>query len=141
MSNYLDMVKRYEGFRASPYLCAAHVPTIGYGTTVYPDGRKVSLKDTPITEATATAYLIDYVNKQVLPHIEGLYTTDGQKAALVSLLYNVGAPAFNKSKLCKAIKARDWATAFKEWDFGYKQGLKGLLKRRSEEMHLFFRDL
>ena len=26
----LELIKRYEGFRAKPYLCPAGVPTIGY---------------------------------------------------------------------------------------------------------------
>ena len=27
----VELVKRFEGFRAKPYLCPAGVPTIGYG--------------------------------------------------------------------------------------------------------------
>ena len=34
----LDIIKQYEGLRLKPYLDAVGVPTIGYGTTYYPDG-------------------------------------------------------------------------------------------------------
>jgi GH24 family phage-related lysozyme (muramidase) len=38
------LIKKYEGKSLSPYLCPKGVPTIGYGITVYPDGRKEPLK-------------------------------------------------------------------------------------------------
>ena len=41
--NGVNFIKGFEGFRNKPYLCSAGVPTIGYGTTLYPDGVKVSL--------------------------------------------------------------------------------------------------
>ena len=34
------LIKDFEKFRADPYLDSVGVPTIGYGTTQYPDGRK-----------------------------------------------------------------------------------------------------
>ncbi len=38
-SKGLDLIKAFEGFRAKAYKCPANVPTIGYGTTSYPDGK------------------------------------------------------------------------------------------------------
>ena len=43
-----ELCKQFEGFRAKPYLCPAGIPTIGYGSTYYADGRKVTLQDEPI---------------------------------------------------------------------------------------------
>ena len=37
------LIKKYEGYSSKPYLCPAGVATIGYGTTVYPNGKKVSM--------------------------------------------------------------------------------------------------
>ena len=34
----LALIRRWEGFRAAPYLDSAGVPTIGYGTIRYEDG-------------------------------------------------------------------------------------------------------
>lgn len=37
----IALIKVFEGFSAKAYRCPANVPTIGYGTTRYPDGRPV----------------------------------------------------------------------------------------------------
>jgi len=39
-----ELCRRFEGYRAKPYLCPANVATIGYGSTYYADGRKVTLQ-------------------------------------------------------------------------------------------------
>ena len=49
----LAIIKKFEGFRSKPYFCPAGVPTIGYGSTYYADGKPVKLTDAPITEAQA----------------------------------------------------------------------------------------
>ena len=59
----IDIIKRWEGFRPKPYLCPAGIPTIGYGTTVYPNGRKVTLQDKAITEQVADQYLRIYIQR------------------------------------------------------------------------------
>ena len=46
----IELIKSFEGFSSKPYLCPAKIPTIGYGATFYPDGKKVTMKDSPITE-------------------------------------------------------------------------------------------
>lgn len=135
--NYL--IKKYEGCSLKAYKCPAGVWTIGYGTTVYPDGAPVKQGDT-IIQAKADALLIDYVINQIEPHIQDLYLTDNQKEALTSLIYNIGWPAFSKSKCYKAIKAGDLCTAYVEWEWIKAGGkvLPGLIKRRAEEKYLFF---
>lgn len=138
-----SLIKRYESFSAKPYTCPGGVATIGYGTTVYPDGTKVTLKDKPITEKQAEEYLKDYVRKQILPHIDGFGLTPNQTIALTSLIYNIGWTAFSRSACWKAIKAKNWGEAYNEWNWIKSKGkvLNGLIKRRSEEMYLFFGDL
>lgn len=138
-----ELIKKYEGLSLKPYKCPAGVWTIGYGTTVYPNGNKVKPTDEPITKDTASALLLNYVINEILPKIEDLHLTDNQNKALVSLIYNIGWSAFAKSKCYKAIKTQDWETAFKNWDWikGGGKVLKGLVKRRAEEMALFFGDI
>jgi lysozyme len=137
------LIRKYEGFSSKPYLCPAQVATIGYGTTRYPDGTKVSMADEPITEEQASAYLNSYIINTILPYLKDLDLTDNQRTALVSLIYNIGWGAFAKSKCYKAIKAKDWGTAYKEWDWitGSGKVLNGLIKRREEERFLFFMDI
>lgn len=143
MTYAIDLIKKYESFSSKPYLCPAHIPTIGYGCTVYPDGRKVTMNDEPITKEKAEALLLDYVINKILPNIRDLDLTDNQQAALCSLIYNVGFGAFAKSKCYKAIKEQDWGTAYKEWTWitGGGKVLNGLIKRREEERFLFFMDI
>lgn len=138
-----ELIKKYEGLSLKPYKCPAGVWTIGYGTTVYPNGNKVKATDKPITKEMASALLLNYVINEILPKIEDLHLTDNQNKALVSLIYNIGWSAFAKSKCYKAIKTQDWETVFKNWDWikGGGKVLKGLVKRRTEEMALFFGDI
>lgn len=131
-----DLIKKYEGCRLAAYKCPAGVWTIGYGTTVYPSGQPVKKGD-KCTQAEAESLLDWYVKTQIkLP--DGL--TNPQKEALRSLIYNIGQSAFDKSSLKKAIIAKDWKAVYKNWDWitGGGAFLKGLAKRRAEELILFF---
>ena len=137
-----EIIKRYEGFRPQAYKCPAGVWTIGYGTTVYPDGTPVKKGD-QITQERAEAYLNDYLIKNVRPLFDKIpYTlTQNQEDAICSLVYNIGKGAFLKSKLFAAIVARNFPEICRQWDFGFKQNLKGLFKRRTEELYLFMKDI
>lgn len=131
-----DLIKKYEGCRLTAYKCPAGVWTIGYGTTIYPSGQPVKKSDR-CTQAEAESLLDWYVKTQIkLP--DGL--TNPQKEALRSLIYNIGQSAFDKSSLKKAIIAKDWKAVYKNWDWVTGGGafLKGLAKRRAEELILFF---
>lgn len=139
----IELVKKYEGLSLKPYRCPAGYPTIGYGLRFYPDGTEVKMSDEPVSLEKAEAYLRDYVIRNIIPKIEDLDPTPSQTEALVSLIYNIGWSAFAKSKCYKAIKDKDYGTAFKEWDWITAKGkvLKGLIKRRAEEKYLFFKDI
>lgn len=140
----IDIIKRHEGFRAKPYLCPAGVPTIGYGSTFYPDGCKVTLQDKPVTEAEATALLA-----AALEGFEGAVNdlvtatiTQVQFDALVSFVYNVGRNAFVKSTLLRKVNANPndptIYAEFARWNKGGGKVLPGLVKRRKEEAELYF---
>ena len=136
------IIKQYEGFRAKPYLCPAGVPTIGYGATYYTDGRKVTLKDAPISEADADKLLDkmlvkyeDAVNRYVQVPI-----TQNQFDALVSFCYNLGQEALRKSTLLKKLNNKDYkgaADAFLNWVYASGKKLQGLVNRRTDERKLF----
>ena len=136
------IIKQYEGFRAKPYLCPAGVPTIGYGATYYTDGRKVTLRDAPISEADADKLLDkmlvkyeDAVNRYVQVPI-----TQDQFDALVSFCYNLGPEALRKSTLLKKLNNKDYngaADAFLNWVYASGKKLQGLVNRRTDERKLF----
>ena len=136
------IIKQYEGFRAKPYLCPAGVPTIGYGATYYTDGRKVTLRDAPISEAGADKLLDkmlgkyeDAVNRYVQVPIN-----QNQFDALVSFCYNLGQEALRTSTLLKKLNNKDYngaADAFLNWVYAGGKKLQGLVNRRTDERKLF----
>lgn len=131
-----DLIKKYEGCRLAAYKCPAGIWTIGWGSTVYEDGKPVRQGD-KITQKRADELLDWYVkNKIKVP--AGL--NKSQIEALQSLIYNIGQGAFDRSGLKKAIIAKDWKAVYKNWDWITGGGvfLKGLAKRRAEELILFF---
>jgi lysozyme len=135
-----ELIKKYEGFRAAPYLDAVDRPTIGYGSTYYEDGTRVKMGDPAIDKARGEKLIKAHIEKEVVPYLGGLDLTPGQLEAISSLVFNWSGPAFRNSKLYKAIKANDYAEIIHQWDIvtaGGKQ-LLGLARRRSAELSLFF---
>ena len=142
----LELIKESEGFSSTPYLCPAKIPTIGYGSTKYPDGRKVSLSDNPITKEEATTYLrFDVVDaEKLVTKSVTVPLTQGQFDALVDFVYNLGSGAFLGSTLLKVLNNGDYSTAsneFLKWNKARVDGilkeLPGLTKRRKAEQMLF----
>lgn len=141
--NGINLIKKFEGFRSKPYLCPAGVPTIGYGSTRYADGRKVTLQDTPISEEVATQLLLDTlasyekcVNEKVKVRL-----SHNEFDALVSFTYNVGVGNFSSSTLLKKLNAGDRQGAADQllrWNKAGGKVLAGLTKRRKAERDLFF---
>lgn len=139
-----SLIKRYESFRPQAYRCPAGKLTIGYGTTIYPDGTPVKKGDM-ITEKKAEEYLNDYIEKNIKPIFKRIpyVLTDNQERALESLIYNIGAGSFLRSKLFVAIKEKNYEQIFKNWDWIKAAGvvMKGLAKRRAEELYLFMKGI
>lgn len=139
----LDLVKDFEKFRSEPYLCAGDVPTIGYGTTAYPDGRKVTLDDPPTTEGPALEWLRHDMASAAVT-VETLVTadmTDGQYGALVSLVYNIGSGAFGTSTLLRVLnEGEHWEAAaeFRWWRKASGEVQLGLVRRRASEVVLYW---
>lgn len=135
----VDLVKSFEGFYDYAYLCPANVWTIGYGTTVYPDGRPVRQGDRCTQEqaehwlAFDLAKFADDVERLVKVPI-----TQTQFDALVSFHYNTGA--LGKSTLLVRLNELHYDAAAREflkWTKAKGKVLGGLVKRRAAEMQLF----
>lgn len=114
-------LRREEGERLKPYLCPAGVPTIGVGATTYPDGRKVTLADPPITRGQMDAMLdaetLRYTSA-VMRMVDGQCTTD-QLVALCMLGYNIGLDGLKGSTVIRLHRAGDYAgaaRAFRLWN-------------------------
>lgn len=134
----IDLIKESEGFRDSAYKCPAGHWTIGYGSTFYQDNTPVKEGDT-ITKEKAEELLNWYCETQIKYPRNDL--NNDQKAAVCSLIFNIGQGAFDRSKCKKAIVAGDWAEAYRQWDWTTANGkvLPGLVIRRQKEKELFFR--
>lgn len=140
-----DLIRKYEGckLKAYPDPATGGLPiTIGFGSTKKADGTNFALGD-EITQGMAEALLCDYIQKNIVPVFDKIpyKLTEDQKTAIASLCYNVGVPSFLRSKLYQAICKKDYAEVCRQWDYGFKQNLKGLFKRRVEELHYFIKDI
>ena len=135
-----SLCKQYEGFRSKPYLCPAGVATIGYGSTYYSDGRKVTLQDPPMDEPMASALLMYELQHTYLPgtlrNCPILATDERRLNAVVDFCYNLGIGRLQTSTLKRKINAQDWEGAkeeLKKWNKGGGKVLAGLDKRRKSE--------
>jgi lysozyme len=135
-----SLCKQYEGFRSKPYLCPAGVATIGYGSTYYSDGRKVTLQDPSMDEPTASALLMYELQHTYLPgtlrNCPILATDERRLNAVVDFCYNLGIGRLQTSTLKRKINAQDWEGAkeeLKKWNKGGGKVLAGLDKRRKSE--------
>lgn len=140
----ISIIQKYEGCKLQAYRCPAGKWTIGWGNTSYPDGSPVKPNDI-ITKEYADALLLDYVMKNIYPVFQKIpydLTLD-QRRAVASLVYNIGTSSFLRSKLYKAICEKDMEGIFSNWNWikSNNKVLKGLVKRRSEELYLFCKDL
>lgn len=138
----VEFLKRCEGFRAKPYKCAGLVWTVGYGTTVYPDGTRVHPADPAVARSAADGYLrrtVVRVWDDIDPAV-GAAVTQGQCDALTSLGYNIGTTALRGSTLLRKLNAGDAAGAsaeFPKWVKAAGKILPGLVARRKAERAMF----
>lgn len=143
-SSGLDLIKRFEGYSDRPYLCAAGKPTISYGLTYYPNGKKVTMKDSKITKEEGDEMFYKIVSNfaaDVLKLVKSNITVN-QLNALTSFAYNVGVANLQKSTLLKLVNINPndamIAKEFLKWNKAAGKELKGLTNRRIAESALYF---
>jgi len=137
----INLILSFEGFSAKPYLDSAGIPTIGYGNTYYPGGKKVTMKDPSITKekgAELFASVLPTYEKIVYGKIK-IPLTQNQFDALVSHTYNTGGSDTLFSLINKKADAesiRIWFTT--KYTTAGGKVLNGLIRRRKAEADLFF---
>lgn len=127
------LIKSFEGLHLEAYTCKAGVPTIGWGST---KGVTLGLK---ITLEEAQERFISDCNRAERA-LNGLELNQNQRDALISLIFNIGSGAFERSTLRMKLKRGDYEGASKEftkWVYVNGVRLKGLEKRRLQEQELF----
>lgn len=143
--NGVELIKKFEGFRSKPYLDSVGVPTIGYGTTYYPNGKRVSISDELITESIGSNLLSVSASKfeSIVNSLVKKPINQNQFDSLISFVYNVGPTAFKKSTLLKKININPIDPTirdeFMRWNKGGGKVIAGLTTRRALEANLYFR--
>ena len=138
------LITNHEGLKLKPYLCPAKIPTIGYGNTYYPDGKRVTLLDKDITKQQAFDMFKEVANR-FAKRVDTLVTSNlnqNQFNALVSFAYNVGTGNFSSSTLLKKVNRNPDDLTIKDeflrWNKAGGKVLNGLTNRRNEEAILYF---
>lgn len=135
----IELIKKYEGLKLSAYLCTAGVWTIGYGHTKnVRQGQKINIGEA------------ERLLKEDLKAFEkgindlNLKINQNQFDALVSFAFNVGLENLKKSTLLKKIKAnpmdKSIENEFMRWVYAGSKKLDGLIKRRTEEAEMYFKE-
>lgn len=141
----LSLIKEFEGLRLNAYLCSAGVPTIGYGSTFYPNGGKVKMGDKLNDEKEAEFLLhktVERFENGVNRLLDKTSVTQSQFDALVSFAFNLGLGNLEKSTLLRKVKTNpndpSIADEFLRWNKAGGKVLAGLTRRREAEAKLYF---
>mgnify|MGYP006385029593 FL=1 len=138
----IDLITSFEAFEPNPYICPAGKCTIGYGTTLYKSGLKVTMQDPPISKEQAIAELMYHIENRCYHAIIGLSVVQCQFDALCSFIYNIGTGNFNSSTLRKLAvidpNNPDIAGEFAKWNKSGGKVLNGLVLRRKAESDMYF---
>lgn len=134
----LELIKKFEGFVPSEYVCPAGKRTIGYGHVI----RETESFSPELTKREAEELLKEDLGaaEEAVIRFVDVPLTPNQFDALVSFVFNVGAGRFERSMLLRRLNAGDYAGAAKEflqWVYGNGQKLEGLVRRRRAEKALF----
>ena len=137
------LIKRFEGWRSKPYLCSANVPTIGWGSTMYENGDKVTLDDPEITKERGQELFELHAERfllQVYKACPVLTKHDNKAAAILSWTYNLGPARLRSSTMRTRINQERWVEAVQElkrWNLEAGKVTRGLILRREAEASLF----
>lgn len=152
--NAITLIKQFEGCKLKPYLCPAGVPTIGWGSTRYPNGVRVTMRDPAISQQKADemlAYDVRQFEKDVTFLTKSVVLTQNQFDALVDFAYNVGSDididttpeGLGDSTLLKKVLKNPndptIAVEFAKWNKSKGVAVEGLTRRRKADSYLYFK--
>ena len=160
-----ELMHRYEGCRNKPYLCPAHIWTIGYGHVLYQEQIRLPMvkkegysgqirKEFPLAEGDNRVWSKDEINqlfatdvasfeRGVLRLVPGVAGRQGSFDALVSFAFNAGLGNLQRSQIRMRANRGDWpgaGEALMDWTKGGGKVLPGLVKRREAERALLLSD-
>jgi len=134
----LNLIKQFEGYSRTVYLCPAGHPTVGYGHVIKPEEDFSDGVNTGQAEDLLRQDVI--MAEQAVLRLTDTPLTDGQFDALVSFTYNLGVTAFQRSTLRTKVNRGEHTQVPEQflrwvWAGGYK--LRGLVLRREAEVNRY----
>lgn len=135
----LEALHEREGLRLKPYLDTRGIPTIAMGNITYLDGRKVTMKDKPLTREEAE-YLGNTTANNFAKEVEKLVKSkvnQNQFNALVSLAYNIGITGFKNSTVLRKVNLNPNDPTIKNAFMMWTKN-KELIGRRESEVKQYF---
>lgn len=138
----LSIITAAEGFASAPYRCPAGIASIGYGSTILLNGRRVKMDSPKVTEAEAKALLrrhLDHVETGILRFVR-VALNENEFSALCSWTYNLGIGRLQSSTLRAKLNRNERlgaANEFPKWRRAGGRVLRGLVIRRELERQLF----
>jgi GH24 family phage-related lysozyme (muramidase) len=136
----LDVIKRFEGFSPTVYICPAGYPTIGYGHLVKPHERERFASGITSEQAESLLRQDVQIAERAVLRLITVPLTDGQFDALVSFTFNLGAGALQRSTLRRKVNRWDHAAVpaeFMKWVWAGGRKLEGLVGRREAERIIY----
>lgn len=133
----IDLIKRFEGFSSTVYICPAGYPTIGYGHLVRSGESYTEISETEAEELLRKD--VESAERAVL-RLVNVPLTDGQFDALVSFTFNLGSGALQRSTLRRKVNRQAHSEVPEQlmrWVWARGKRLKGLVKRRESESTLY----
>lgn len=134
-----ELIKKWEKLELKAYLPTPNdVWTIGWGHThTTKPGMVINEAQAQALFERDTAWVEAALKKYVKVPL-----TQNQYDALASLVFNIGEGAFAKSTLLRKLNAKDYegaANEFPRWNKQKGKVLRGLVRRRAEEMEYFLK--
>lgn len=137
-------IQSFEKCSLNPYIDDVGVATIGWGNTFYPNNKKVTIKDSAITQVLAD----ELFNTILLSFEKGVnfllgktVVNQNQYDALISFSYNVGMKNLGISTLLKKVLLNPSDASipgeFLKWNKGGGKVLRGLTIRRTAESNIY----
>ena len=132
-----EVTRKYEGLRLNLYRDIGGTSTIGYGHVIKP-GKSYN----SITSSDAQC-LLDHDLLGAYDELTDLVTVPmniGQEAALIDFVFNEGSGHLSESTLLKVLNQGHYDQVpheLERWVFANHKKLRGLVRRRAEEIDMW----
>jgi GH24 family phage-related lysozyme (muramidase) len=134
--NGLELIKRFESFSPTIYVCSAGYETVGYGHVVLDGERDRFAKGISEQEAEDLLRRDAAIAERAVLRLITVPLADNQFDALVSFTFNLDGGALQRSTLRRKVNRGEHTLVpaeFMKWIWAGGRKLKGLVRRREAE--------